>query len=71
MPPSFYQALVSMGFENLFIVADQNQQIVDGQNASRQDLEDALGLDADDTIELTENYRNHGNSEACQSILYG
>jgi len=59
MPPSFYQALVSMGFENLFIVADQNQQIVDGQNASRQDLEDALGLDADDTIELTENYRNH------------
>tara|TARA_B100000749_G_scaffold280203_1_gene275226 strand:+ start:688 stop:1863 length:1176 start_codon:yes stop_codon:yes gene_type:complete len=59
MPPSFYQALVSLGFENLFLVADQNQQIVDGQNSSRQDLEDALGLDADDTIELTENYRNH------------
>lgn len=59
MPPSFYQVLVSMGFENLFLVADQNQQIVDGQNSSRQDLEDALGLDADDTIELTENYRNH------------
>jgi hypothetical protein len=59
MPPSFYRALVSLGFENLFLVADQNQQIVDGQNSSRQDLEDALGLDADDTIELTENYRNH------------
>jgi len=59
MPPPFYEALVLLGFENIFLVADQNQQIEDGENSSRQDLEDALGLDADDTIELTENYRNH------------
>jgi superfamily I DNA/RNA helicase len=59
MPPGFYQALVTLGFENLFLVADQNQQIADGKNSSRQDLEDALGLDAHETIELTENYRNH------------
>lgn len=59
MPPGFYEALVTLGFENLFLVADQNQQIVDGDNSSRQDLEDALGIDAHETIELTENYRNH------------
>jgi DNA helicase II / ATP-dependent DNA helicase PcrA len=59
MPPDFYEALVNLGFENLFLVADQNQQIADGENSSRQDLEDALGLDATETIELTENYRNH------------
>lgn len=59
MPPGFYEALVTLGFENLFLVADQNQQIVDGENSSRQDLEDALGIDGDDTIQLSENYRNH------------
>ena len=59
MPPGFYQALVTLGFENMFVVADQNQQITDGQNSSREDLEDALGLDTDDTIELRDNYRNH------------
>lgn len=59
MPPGFYEALVTLGYENLFLVADQNQQISDGENSSRQDLEDALGLDTDQTIELSENYRNH------------
>ncbi|MFC2993408.1 ATP-binding domain-containing protein [Halomonas tibetensis] len=59
MPPGFYEALVKLGFENLFVVADQNQQIADGKNSSRQDLESVLGLDADETIELTENYRNN------------
>ena len=59
MPPKFYEALVLLGFENLFVVADQNQQIMDGENSSRQDLEDMLGLESAETIELTENYRNH------------
>lgn len=58
MPPSFYQAVVALGFENLFVVADQNQQIVSDENSSRQDLEAALALAPSSTIELTENYRN-------------
>ncbi len=56
MPPSFYQAVVALGFENLFVVADQNQQIVSNENSSRQDLEAALALAPSSTIELTENY---------------
>ena len=33
MPPEFYQALLNLGFENFYVVADQNQQIVPGQNS--------------------------------------
>lgn len=58
MPPSFYQAIVALGFENLFVVADQNQRLIRGENSSRQDLEAALALAPTSTIELTENYRN-------------
>jgi DNA helicase-2/ATP-dependent DNA helicase PcrA len=58
MPPSFYQSIVALGFENLFVVADQNQQIVSGENSSRKDLEAALALAPNDAIELKENYRN-------------
>lgn len=58
MPPSFYQAIVALGFEDLFVVADQNQQIASGKNSSRKDLETALTLDTSSTIELKENYRN-------------
>jgi hypothetical protein len=58
MPPSFYRAAADLDFVNLFVVADQNQQIVSDENSSRQDLENALGLDSSSTIELTENYRN-------------
>jgi DNA helicase-2/ATP-dependent DNA helicase PcrA len=58
MPPEFYESLVSLEFENFFIVADQNQKIVDGKNSSRNDLQAALGLEASAVFELTENYRN-------------
>lgn len=58
MPPEFYESLVSLEFENFFIVADQNQKIVDGRNSSRNDLQAALGLEPSAVIELTENYRN-------------
>lgn len=58
MPPEFYQALVNLGFENFYVVADQNQQIVSGRNSSRQDIENVLDISSDDVIELTENYRN-------------
>ena len=58
MPPEFYRALVNLGFERFFVVADQNQQITDA-NSSRQDIQDCLALDTHDVIELRQNYRNH------------
>lgn len=57
MPVKFYESLISSGYENFFIVADQNQQITD-DHSSRQELTDILGLEVDDVIELIENYRN-------------
>ena len=59
MPPEFYQCIASLGLENLFVVADQNQAIEDGKNSSRRDLEDMLALETNDVIELKTNYRNN------------
>ncbi len=58
MPPAFYNALANCGFENFYVVADQNQQIVAGQNSSRQDIQHSLGVESSDVIELQDNYRN-------------
>ena len=58
MPPEFYQTLVNLGFENFYVVADQNQQIVSGRNSSRQDIENVLDISSGTVIELAENYRN-------------
>ena len=58
MPPAFYKALIGFGFENFFVVADQNQQIFDGKNSNRQDIENALAVDTSAVIELKNNYRN-------------
>ncbi|MBK1735380.1 hypothetical protein CKO15_08805 [Halorhodospira abdelmalekii] len=58
MPPSFYQVLANLGFENFFVVADQNQQISPDENSTRKELEDALGIETREVIELTKNYRN-------------
>jgi DNA helicase II / ATP-dependent DNA helicase PcrA len=57
MPPKFYHALVNLGFENFFVVADQNQQITQ-DNCSRRDLENILDIDPNEVIELKENFRN-------------
>lgn len=54
----FYKALIDLGFENFYVVADQNQQIHPEQCSSRQDIENALDLDATSTLELLDNYRN-------------
>lgn len=59
MPRQFYQMLAELGYENFFVVADQNQQLVSGENSSRQDIENALGVDVDDVVELKSNHRNH------------
>ncbi len=57
MPPQFYGCLVNLGFENFFVVADQNQQITE-ENSSRADIANALGIDANEVIELKMNFRN-------------
>lgn len=58
MPPAFYQTLVNLGFENFYVVADQNQQLDPDRCSSRQNIENALGIDHRDTLELKTNYRN-------------
>jgi len=60
MPPAFYHALAGMGFENYFVVADQNQQISD-ENSNLRDIANALDISAENRIELTDNYRNSYN----------
>ena len=69
MPPAFYASLVDLGFENFFVVADQNQQITDA-NSSRQDIEHCLALDTADVIELRENFRNHYQVARLASAFY-
>ena len=58
MPPKFYDALIGLGFDRFFVVADQNQQITEA-NSSRVELQDCLAIDSDAVIELSQNYRNH------------
>ncbi len=58
MPPAFYRALADLGFVNFYVAADQNQQIHPDKCSSRQDIENALAIDAGDTLELKTNYRN-------------
>lgn len=58
MPLAFYETLVNLGFVNFYIAADQNQQLIPGRCSSRLDIENALGIYADDTLELKTNFRN-------------
>ena len=58
MPPQFYDALVGLGFDRFFVVADQNQQIKERRNSSRQEIQDCLAIDTDAVVELKRNYRN-------------
>ena len=58
MPPAFYNSLIGLGFDQFFVVADQNQQITEA-NSSRLEIQDCLAIDSDAVIELRQNYRNH------------
>jgi len=61
MPPEFYQALANLGFKNFYVVADQNQQMVPGQNSTREDIQNELDIAPiapSAVIELQDNYRN-------------
>ena len=57
MPPMFYHSLVNLGFENFFVVADQNQQITE-ENSTIEEIRRALDIRLGDVIRLTRNYRN-------------
>ncbi|VAW40740.1 hypothetical protein MNBD_DELTA03-829 [hydrothermal vent metagenome] len=57
MPPQFYQALAELGFENFYVVADDNQQIT-LENSRIDEIQNILCLTRDDIIELKTNYRN-------------
>lgn len=57
MSIGYYSCLMEFGYENFFIVADQNQQITN-ENSSRQALTNLLDLEVKKVIELTQNYRN-------------
>ena len=58
MPPAFYDSLNQLGFEGIFVAADQNQQIKEDENSSLKELKDHLCVDGDHVIELTYNHRN-------------
>ncbi len=57
MPPAFYDCLLNLGFGDIFVAADQNQQIGD-QNSSREELRQGLDIGSGDVIELKKNHRN-------------
>ena len=57
MPPQFYDSLIRLGFENFYVVADQNQAIT-SENSSRKQLQDAFAIESNQVVELTQNYRN-------------
>lgn len=57
MPRQFYEALANLGFEDFFVVADQNQQITEA-NSTRRDIENCLAIETEEVIELRRNYRN-------------
>ncbi len=55
MPPGFYDALNQFGFASIFVAADQNQQIKEDENSSREELTALVG---GKVVELTYNHRN-------------
>jgi superfamily I DNA/RNA helicase len=58
MPKAFYRTLAELGFEHIYVVADQNQQLHPERCSTRQDIQDKLGLDPAEVLELRTNYRN-------------
>ncbi len=70
MPPEFYDTLIRLGFENFFVVADQNQQIVTGKNSSRRDIELRLAINSEKVIELKKNYRNTAAIARLARVFY-
>lgn len=60
MPPQFYQAIVEMGFENIYVTADQNQQLNEHENSTIKDIANSLALHTNkDVLKLDTNFRNN------------
>tara|TARA_Y100000589_G_scaffold263877_1_gene254441 strand:- start:850 stop:2028 length:1179 start_codon:yes stop_codon:yes gene_type:complete len=57
MPKEFYFVVSSLGVKNFFVVADQNQAI-NKNNSSLQELKYLLIENKEQVMELTENFRN-------------
>ncbi|TVQ89349.1 MAG: hypothetical protein EA400_07585 [Chromatiaceae bacterium] len=57
MPAGFYRALVQLGFEHVYVVADQNQRITD-EHSSLHEIVIELAIDPAARVELADNYRN-------------
>ena len=71
MPPEFYGALASLGFEHFFVVADQNQQITEA-NSSRKEIQDCLGLNPGDVNRAQAKLPQSVSSGApCAGVLHG
>lgn len=58
MPPVFYKALINLGFENIYVVADQNQQLEPNRNSTIEEIQTELNISDEETQVLTTNYRN-------------
>ena len=69
LPPGWYECIESLSIENFFVVADQNQQITE-ENSSRKELEEVLGLENSEVIELKENWRNTTAIAAFSNYFY-
>ena len=69
MPPAFYRTLTHLGFENFYVAADQNQQIHPDKCSSRQDIENTLAIESDDTLELKNQLPEHASYRAARPAL--
>lgn len=69
MPLSFYDTLTNMGYVNIFVVADQNQQITETCSNIEQ-LKESLEVEENDVIVLKRNYRNSPQIARLSNIFY-
>jgi len=69
LPPEWFDCIESLKVSNFFVVADQNQQITE-ERSSLKELQDALGIDQEEVIELKENWRNTTAIAAFANYFY-
>ncbi len=69
LPEGWYDCLTELGFENFFIVADQNQQITE-EHSSRIELQKVLGLERKEFMALKENWRNTSSIARFANCFY-
>lgn len=60
MPTGFYETMLYLDAENLFVVADQNQKIT-AVNSNLKEIREILKIPVEDQIRLSENFRQKIN----------